>query len=71
MRRSRLDIRLGRQLRVGQELRRRTDGTVWRIAQLYRADCQALLERDSVDELVRFERIRGDYDLVVPLQEAA
>lgn len=70
--RSRLDIALGRRLRVGDELRHRDEGTVWEIKQLHRYDCTAELDRDGVRRVsVPFSVLRTEYDLVVPLEEAA
>lgn len=69
--RSRLDIRLGRQLHVGQELRHRITGQAWKIHQLYRHDCEALLDNGDERRVVPFRDLRTDYDLVVPLVEAA
>lgn len=71
MRRSRLDIQLGRRLRVGHELRHRTTGQVWRIDQLYRHDCEALLDDGQARRIVPFRDLRTEYDLVVPLEETA
>lgn len=69
--RSRLDIRLGRKLSVGHELRHRTTGQVWKIDQLYRHDCEALLDDGTVRRIVPFRELRTDYDLVVPLEQEA
>lgn len=67
--RSRLDIRLGRQLTIGQELRHRITGQVWTIDQLYRTDCEALLDNGVERTVVPFRDLRTDYDLVVPISE--
>lgn len=70
--RSRLDIRLGRTLRIGQHLRHHGDSSIWRIDQLYRTDCQALLEHENgARQLTPFADIRTDYDLVIPLEQEA
>lgn len=69
--RSRLDIRLGRQLKIGQTVRHRDTSLEWTIDQLYRQDCEALLRRPGTRLIVTFAQLRTEYDLVVPIQAAA
>jgi hypothetical protein len=72
MRRSRLDIALGRRLEIGQQWRDRTDGSVWRIRQVHRGDCHA----DAIDTatgkraLLTFTDLRLDFDQLVPADHA-
>jgi hypothetical protein len=72
VRRSRLDIRLGQTLTVGQRLRRRVDNSLWTIRQLHRYDCHADLQHpDGRKITVPFSELRQEWERVVPLQEAA
>jgi hypothetical protein len=57
-RRTRREIAVGRLLRVGQACLRHRDGTVWRVRQVHRADCLALLERDGEHLSVGFGELR-------------
>jgi hypothetical protein len=69
--RSRLDIRFGRALLMGQEWLRRSDETVWLVRQVHRVDCDAVLERDGERITVTFADMRGGWARVHALGEAA
>ena len=70
MRRSRLDIRLGRNLKIGQRWRDE-DGTVWRIRQVHRFDCTLQMEADDPPRRreVRFGDLRRDWTYLIPVEE--
>ena len=78
MKRSRLDIRLGRNLRIGQEWRGPT-GARWRVRQVHRYDCHVDFEAVHLTtsrgrplrETVSFEDIRKSWELLVPATELA
>lgn len=67
MRRSRLDIRLGRKLSIGQQWWQRdaADDRAWRVRQVHRVD--GLVELERVDEriCVRFSTLRRDWATLV------
>lgn len=60
MRRSRLDIRLGRALTIGQQWCRDA-GEVWRVRQVHRVDGLVELERAGERATVRFAALRQDW----------
>ena len=72
MRRSRLDIRLGRNLKIGQRWRDE-DGTVWRVRQVHRFDCSLQMETENPTRRreVRFEDLRRDWMYLIPVEEVA
>lgn len=71
MRRSRLDIALGRRLVVGQIWRCQCCGSEARIRQVHRADCVAEIEHDGKLREIPFADLRTGWELVVPLENAA
>ena len=72
MRRSRLDVRFGRFLQIGQRWRRRADRAVGLVRQVHRADCLAELELDGRRVTVRFADLRRDFMWIEdPKQEEA
>lgn len=70
MRRATRDIEFGRALRVGQDWLR-CDETVWRVRQVRRPDCQAVLERAGERVSVTFAEMRSGWAAVVREREAA
>jgi hypothetical protein len=71
VRRSRLDVRLGRELRVGQLWRRRHgDPRPWRVRQLHRADCVVELEAGAsglgVVRTLSFAELRQEWQRLPP-----
>jgi hypothetical protein len=72
MRRSRLDIALGRRLLIGQRWRDRNDGSVWRVRQIHRGDCHVELRHVETGrrELVTFTDLRLDFDQLVAAEAA-
>lgn len=67
--RSRLDIALGRQLRVGQTWRCQCCGGEWRVRQVHRADCTAELERPGERREIKFADLRKGWEQVGPEQQ--
>lgn len=61
MRRSRHDVAMGRLLAIGQQWRSRTDGRVWRVYQVHRADCIAELAAVGMRANIPFAELRRDY----------
>ena len=71
MRRSTLDVRLGRALRIGQQWRDRDD-VIWRVRQVHRIDCDVVLVRAGLRRTVSFAHLRRDFVLIAhTLEEAA
>lgn len=74
MRRSRVEIKIGQLLKIGQRWRRLDDRTVWTVAQVHRKDCVAEMRCGARRDFVSFERLRCEWVLIVPAthqQEAA
>lgn len=63
MRRSRLDVALGRQLAVSQTIPHRATGEVWEVAQVHRGDCHVELRRAGARQCIRFQQLRAEYDV--------
>lgn len=63
MRRSTLDVRLGRQLAITQVWQHVETGTRWHVRQVHRADCHVELELEPADahQCIRFEELRHQY----------
>lgn len=61
IRRSHLEMQLGRFLRFGQHFRRRADGTVWVVVQIHRVDCVVVLRRGTERAYVSFLKLRDDF----------
>lgn len=71
MRRSRLDVRFGRHAAIGHRYRRRDDGEVWTITQVYRADCAAMIRSGDATRLVTFNELRSTFRWIVDRERAA
>jgi hypothetical protein len=63
-RRTRIEIELGRTLRIDQSWLSADDDRVWVIAQIHRLDCQALLRCGTDRQLVRFEDLHKHWQLL-------
>lgn len=74
--RSRADIRLGRFVTIGQQWRRRVDGSVWAVRQVHRRDCLVELEHHwatplatgVMRELVAVKDLRHDFKWIASTQ---
>lgn len=72
MRRSTLDIRLGRALTIGWEFRHRSTGRLATVSQIHRADCQVeLRDRRGARTCIPFAHLREQWDRIVPVIEEA
>ena len=71
LRRSHIDVRLGRFITIGQTWQRHTDDTDWRVRQVHRADCQVELEAaDGTRLLLAISTLRREFSWAAPRQEA-
>jgi hypothetical protein len=67
VRRSTLDVALGRRLEIGQSWRDRVDGLAWRVQNVHRGDCHVdLVAPDGARRSIPFAVLRGTFDQLVP-----
>jgi hypothetical protein len=70
MRRSRVEMQLGRFLHIGQQWRRRADNSVWTVKMSHPRDCVVDLRCGDERQCVSFTRLRAEWIWMAD-QEAA